>query len=51
VWVRSLVGWAVAVGLLLVTGVIAFGIKQDRWSQLWLVFLSVQLGLSVFSRG
>jgi hypothetical protein len=50
-WVRSLVGWLVAIGLAVVSGGIALGIRQDHWSQLWVVFLSVQLGLSVFSRG
>ncbi|WP_370327991.1 M50 family metallopeptidase [Euzebya sp.] len=49
-WVRSLVGWLVALGLVGVSLAVAL-VPQDRWSQLWLVFLSVQLGLSVFSRG
>ena len=49
-WVRSLVGWAVALGLAGISLAIALGIKQHHWSQLWLVFLSVQLAMSVFSR-
>jgi hypothetical protein len=51
IWVRSLVGWLVVAGLVLLSGGIALAIRQHHWSQLWLVFLSVQLGLSVFSRG
>lgn len=51
VWVRSLVGWLVALGLVAISGVVGVGLRAPRWSQLWLVFLSVQLGLSVFSRG
>ncbi|HUG83774.1 MAG TPA: M50 family metallopeptidase, partial [Euzebya sp.] len=46
-WVRNVVGWLVAVGLI----VLSLGIgllRNQHWSQLWLVFLSVQLGLSVF---
>ena len=50
-WVRSLVGWAVVVGLAGAALGVSLFIKQDHWSQLLLVFLSVQLGLSVFSRG
>ncbi|CAN5152688.1 M50 family metallopeptidase [soil metagenome] len=49
-WARSLVGWLVAIGLIGLSLAIGLGIKQDHWSQLWLVFLSVQMGLSVFSR-
>lgn len=49
-WVRSLVGWLVALGLIGVSLGIGLGVRQDQWSQLWLVLLSVQLGLSVFSR-
>lgn len=49
-WVRSAVGWAVAIGLSALSLAIALLIRQDHWSQLWLVFLSVQLGMSVFSR-
>lgn len=50
-WVRSWVGWLVAIGLVGVSLGLSLGVRQDHWSQLWLVFLSVQLGLSVFSRG
>ncbi len=49
-WVRSLVGWLVVIGLAAISLTVATVIRQDHWSQLWLVFLSVQLGLSVFSR-
>lgn len=49
-WVRSAVGWAVALGLIVTCLGVALGIRQAHWSQLWLVFLSVQLGMSVFSR-
>src|SRR5690606_10597734 len=49
-WVRSLAGALVALGLIVLSLAIGLGIKQDHWSQLWLVFLSVQLALSVFSR-
>ena len=51
VWVRSLVGWLIVLGLAAISLAVATVIRQDHWSQLWLVFLSVQLGLSVFSRG
>ncbi len=51
IWVRSLVGWLVVLGLAAISLAVGVMVKQDRWSQLWLVFLSVQLGLSVFSRG
>lgn len=50
-WTRSLVGWLIALGLAAVSLAVALGVKQDHWSQLWVVFLSVQLALSVFSRG
>ncbi|MGI9017530.1 MAG: M50 family metallopeptidase [Euzebya sp.] len=50
-WVRSLVGWFVVIGLIAVSLGVGLAIRQDHWSQLWLIFLSVQLGLSVFSRG
>lgn len=50
IWVRSLVGILVALGLSLASLAIGVLVRQPRWSQLWLVFLSVQLGLSVFSR-
>lgn len=50
-WVRSLVGLLVLVGLIAISLAVGLWIKQDHWSQMWLVFLSVQLGLSVFSRG
>ena len=49
-WVRSLVGWLVALGLVGVSLGVSLGIRQDHWSQLLVVFLSVQMGLSVFSR-
>ncbi|CAN5698407.1 M50 family metallopeptidase [soil metagenome] len=49
-WVRSLIGWLVALGLIGTSLGIALGLRQAQWSQLWLVLLSVQLGLSVFSR-
>ncbi|MEE8600018.1 M50 family metallopeptidase [Euzebya tangerina] len=49
-WVRSLIGWLVALGLVLVSLAVALGIRQDHWSQLLVVFLSVQMALSVFSR-
>lgn len=50
-WVRSAVGWAVALGIIATCLGVALGIRQAHWSQLWLVFLSVQLAMSVFSRG
>jgi hypothetical protein len=49
-WVRSLLGWVVVLGLAGSSLGISLAIRQDHWSQLWVVFLSVQLGLSVFSR-
>lgn len=50
VWVRSLVGLLVVLSLVVLSGAIALGLREHHWSQLWMVFLSVQLGLSVFSR-
>lgn len=51
IWVRSLVGWAVALGLAATSLLIGLAVRQDHWSQLWVILLSVQLALSVFSRG
>jgi hypothetical protein len=48
--VRNPLGWGFVAGLMLVMGVLATR-KDPRWAQLGLVFLSVQLGLAVFSRG
>ena len=50
-WVRSLAGVLVALGLAAVCGVTALVVRRDPWPQLLLLFLSVQLALSVFSRG
>lgn len=49
-WVRSLVGWLIALGVAGISLGVAVGVRDVRWSQLWLVLLSVQLALSVFSR-
>lgn len=49
-WVRSIVGWLIALGVVGISLGVAVGLKDAHWSQLWLVLLSVQLGLSVFSR-
>lgn len=50
VWVRSLIGFAVALGVAAVSLVLGLVVRRPAWSQLWVVFLGVQLGLSVFSR-
>jgi hypothetical protein len=50
VWVRSLTGWLVAIGLIGISLGVAAWPRSARPAQLWLVFTSVQLALSAFSR-
>lgn len=50
-WVRGWVGLTVSLVLALVSLVVALVVRQPWGPQLWLVFLAVQMGLSVFSRG
>lgn len=49
-WVRSAVGFAVGLGLAAVSLGLGLVLRRPAWCQLWLVFLAVQLSLSVFSR-
>ena len=51
IWVRSLPGVLTALGLAAAVLVVALLVRKDPWPQLLLLFLSVQLALSVFSRG